>query len=350
MKTDLNTIIIKNADYFLKSKTKSGHNGPYKDPETMVRTHAHLSILFFKAYKITKKIKYKKAAIKHIKFLFLKEARPHNYTFYYRNKKGKDKCNGLIGQAWSIEALMIAYENTKEIKYKNLAKQTFHYINYHNFLSYWKKREINGRELFLDLTFNHQLWFAACSSLISNSKKDSIGKEVNKFMDELENNLHIHKNGLIRHFIYPQIITPLNFLKNKTSKRYLYKKEAAYHAFNLYALAMLKQKFPSHSFWRSKKFKKLTQYALSKEHLKIAEKSKYGFAYNPSGIETAFFIYTFKEHFNKPSKMFKTALEKQFRRNLNSKTKLLTERTSDPNTLSLRIYEVTRLPNLKLDF
>ena len=350
MKTDLNTIIIKNAEHFLNNKTAPGHNGPYNDPETYVRTHAHLSILFFKAFKITKNNKYKKEAIRQINFLLLKEARPYNSTFHYRNKKGKDKCNGLIGQAWSIEALMIAYENTKDIKYKNLAKQAFHYINYHNFLSYWKKREINGKELFLDLTFNHQLWFAAASSLISNSKKDTIGKEINKFMDELENNLHIHKNGLIRHFIYPQIITPLNFLMNNTSKKYLYTKEASYHSFNLYAFAILKQRFPSHKFWRSKKFKKLTQYAISKEHLKIAEKNKYGFSYNPSGIETAFFIYTFKEQFNKPSKMIKIALEKQFRRNLNTKTLTLTEKTSDPNTLALRIYEATRIPNLKLDF
>ena len=116
MKTDLNTIIIKNAEHFLNNKTAPGHNGPYNDPETYVRTHAHLSILFFKAFKITKNNKYKKEAIRQINFLLLKEARPYNSTFHYRNKKGKDKCNGLIGQAWSIEALMIAYENTKDIK------------------------------------------------------------------------------------------------------------------------------------------------------------------------------------------------------------------------------------------
>ena len=90
MKTDLNNIILKNAEFFLNNKASPGHNGPYKDPETMTRTHAHLSILFFKAFKISKKNKYQKEAIKHINFLLTKEARPHNYTFHYRNKKGKD--------------------------------------------------------------------------------------------------------------------------------------------------------------------------------------------------------------------------------------------------------------------
>jgi len=317
----ISKIITTNANYFITNGAKPGHNGCYHNPETKVRMNSHWAITLLKAYEITKESKYKKSAVKCLDYLCSKEARPFGFTFNCR--EGKDKCNGLIGQAWAIESLMQGYKVLKDRKYKELAKNVF---KMHEFNMFWKKREINGRTLSYDFTFNHQLWFAASGSLIDK-------RLVTSFMDRLEKNVSIHKNGLIRHFIFPKFSIPANFIKTRKS---IYNKEVGYHAFNLYAFALLRKKFPMHKFWKSEKFRKISDYAMSKEHFAIAETSKYGMQYNPSGIELAFF--------NKSTKL----LKKQFKNHLDKKTLLMNMNTSDPDVLSSRIYEVTRLEYNKI--
>jgi len=359
MRLKLYKIIVKNTEKVLKKSFENSYfktnNGPYNDPETKVRAYSHWAITLLKAYEITKENKYKNAAKTFLDYLCSKEARPFGFTFYCRKNPKKDKCNGLIGQAWTIEALMQGYKVLKEEKYKKLARKVFLMHNFKKSCGYWKRREITGKKLFYDMTFNHQLWFAAIGSMISNDKNDRVGKQVNIFMDKLEKNISIHKNGLIRHLIFAKLISPLYLLKNKLvkskiDKLYLYNKEAGYHAFNLYALALLKERFPNHKLWQSKKFKKILEYAISKEHFVVSEKDKYGFPFNPSGIETAFFVYVFKEYFKGYKKIMKERLEKQFKNHLDKETFLMDKNTSDPNTLSARIYEAVHLPNLKLEF
>lgn len=345
MRLNLNKIIIKNADFILKRIKKHGfpvgHNGPYNDEETEVRSNAHWAIILFKAFEITKKKKYRDAARSCLDYLLSNEARPLGFTFYCRKNPRKDKCNGLIGQAWAVETLMEGFRVLKKEGYKQLAKKVFQMHRFDKQRGYWKRREINGKNLFYDLTFNHQLWFAATGASISDVN-------VKIFMNKLEKNISIRKNGLIRHLLWPNFTVPILFLKGKLNGKYLYNKEAGYHAFNLYALALLKKKFPKHSFWKSRKFKKIVRYSMTDEHLKISEKNKYGFPYNPSGIEQAFFAFIFKDLFKNYKEIMKERLQRQFARHLDKKTFLMDKNTSDPSVLASRIYEATRLPNLVL--
>ena len=46
----INKIILKNADFVLNKKLPVGHNGPYKDKETKVRSNAHWAIVLLKAF------------------------------------------------------------------------------------------------------------------------------------------------------------------------------------------------------------------------------------------------------------------------------------------------------------
>jgi hypothetical protein len=340
MKVSLHNILLKSANSFLRKGIQPGHNGPYKDSETVIRANSHLAMLYLKCFEISGKGIYKKAATECLEVLFSKTARPHGYSFHHRNKKGKDKCNGLIGQAWCIEALMEGFRVLKDEKYKELAKEVFFLHEFNDKFGYWKRREIDGNILFYDKTFNHQLWFAACGSLIPEAEY-----QVKKFLDKLEDNISIHKNGKIRHLVFAKYSTPIYFVKDrKITRKYLGEKETGYHAFNLYALGLLKKAFPSHSFWKSKKFKKIIDYTFSKEHIIISQSNKYGFAYNPSGIEVAFFASVFELD----KRIIQKSLEKQFKSHLNESF-LMENRTSDPNNLSLRIYEAVRVNNMDLE-
>ena len=92
----------------------SGCNGPYMDKETPVRNTAHWLVTLLKAYEISGKDIFKDAADKAVKYIAGSEARPMNSTFLCRLNPEKDFCNGLIGQAWVIEALIRAAEVLEE--------------------------------------------------------------------------------------------------------------------------------------------------------------------------------------------------------------------------------------------
>ncbi len=103
----------------------SGHNGLKYDLETPVRNNGQWAILFFNAYKISGDRKFFDAAVLLMDYFFSKEARPMNATFWHRKNPEKDACNGVIGSAFSIEALITAFQNTGDSRYKDLASEVF---------------------------------------------------------------------------------------------------------------------------------------------------------------------------------------------------------------------------------
>ena len=353
---DIQKIIQTNADNFIKEieqnngKAKPGHNGPYHDKETPVRNSGHIAILLLKAYEKTQEPKYKIWAEKLLEYLMSKEARPYNYTFHHRGElettKGKDKCNGVIGQAWSIEALMKGYEIIGNEKYQELAKKIYKLHKFNPTIGLWKRCSIEGKTMREDLTLNHQIWFASIGTMI---KDEKIEQEIKQFLNKLDKNLETHKNGLIKHMARSKYIRKFYMLKNKLMKtkideKYLYNKEASYHAFNLYALARLQNKHPEHEFFKSEKYKKITEYAISEEHITIASENKYGFSYNPSGIELAYFLKIQKEQgLIIANELIEKAIELQLEKNMNKETKMLSENTDDPETLKARIYELCEM-------
>ena len=76
--------------------------------ETPVRNTAHWLITMLKAYEISNETKFKDSAWRAVQYLLSPSARPMNATFFCRTNPEKDFCNGLVGQAWIIEALAIA--------------------------------------------------------------------------------------------------------------------------------------------------------------------------------------------------------------------------------------------------
>ncbi|MFP4472728.1 MAG: hypothetical protein ACLFPX_02505 [Candidatus Omnitrophota bacterium] len=338
---------------FQDGKFQSGHNGPYDDPETPVRNSAHWLITLAKCYELDEKEIYLDHIQKLAEYLCSPEARPHGFSFFHRKKGKKDRCNGLIGQAWTFEALAKASEILNDPKYINLAREVFCLHTYDKNNTLWHKLEIDGTKLALDPTFNHQLWFAACSALLDKHDQYGIYPKIRHFLDSLSLNLDVLKTGLIYHPL------PLHRLKNislrkkitrslkkciKPLSEELIYKSIGYHAFNMYGFALLKGVFPDHSFWQSPVFQVCYDYMNSQQYIEQLVDNRFGYPYNPCGFENAFTLSVFQDD-NTSREKIAWWVKQQINKTYNNKTKMFDKNTADPATLTARIYELTRLPD-----
>ena len=349
-----------------------GHNGPYHDPETPVRNTGHWMITLSKCYEWTGDQKYKSKVRNLADYLLSRETRPYGFSFHYRNNENKDNCNGLIGQAWSFEALAKTSEILEDSKYAQLAEEVFFQHHFNEEYGLWNRLEIDGKILSIDPTFNHQLWFAACASLLKTPHELEIKKRVMSFLDCLQANMTVLHNGLIYHPIerrlndkYSVAFTKVRIKKTAVGvlnglglKKYKQKssdseekrkrmihKSIGYHQFNMYAFAMLKKQIPDHSFWQTQEFKKMVAYMLTKEFKQGIENNKYGFPYNPPGFEVPYALSVLGDMSEKKlTDISEYWLNEQFSRCYNPETGMMDKNTEDHVTHTARVYEITRLP------
>lgn len=362
-----------------------GHNGLYNDPETPVRNTAHWLITFLKVYEITNQERSLEAAHNAADYLRTDDARPNGYTFYHRDSDEKNSCNGLIGQAWTIESLAIAADKLDDPELASLAEEVFLLHPFDDQLGLWKSVEIDGQPLGFDGTLNHQLWFAAAGGLLARNRSvsDLVNQSVSTFLDRIESNMELYDSGLIRHgvkfslsprrsfrllrrdkrgrlFVIGLIgrssLTEVDFLRNLVNHpafpirrpplrpKYARMKAIGYHSFNLYALALLHRQYPDHRFWSSELFTKSYEYLYSDEYANNVGESKYGYPYNPPGIEVPFALDEFEE--NPDRELQEQWLTSQFQRCFDFDNYEMSKNTPDPRTLTARMYQATRLPNL----
>ena len=353
-----------------------GHNGPYNDSETPVRNKGHWLIIFSKCFELTGKQIYLDTVRKLAEYLVSKESRPYGYSFHHRLKEVKDKCNGLIGQAWTFAALAHASLVTENPKFAELAEEVFFQHRFNPECGLWNRMEIDGNIESIDSTFNHQLWFAACASILISSRRNEIYRRIISFLDALSENLTVLDNGLICHPIENQLrgnkfdlsqISNLKKLKNnvfqimgiRNSKNYdqikdkndrMIYKSIGYHQFNIYAFAMLKETIPEHSFWQSPEFGRSVDYLLSDEFKNGISDNIYGFPYNPPGFEIPYSLSVLTDM--SESELVEISswwVNEQFKRCYNPKTRMMDRNTEDSLTHTARIYEVTRLSNRYLE-
>lgn len=328
----------------------AGHNGPYYDPETPVRNTAHYLFLFASLYQKTGDVKYKNAGEKAISFLLSQDTRPYNQTFHCRNKPGKDKCNGLIGQAWVIEALIKAGQAFQRDDCTTLSEKIFLLHPWNKNTALWHRVEIDGTILPYDGTFNHQLWFAAVGSMLKNPE---ITKQVKRFLYKVVKKIQLYPDGIIYHnstlgsllnylghditIITNQLFTRIH-QKEKNQK--MYDKSVGYHAFNLYGLAILKQAYPSEKIWTSNLIEKISRPCYNELFLGELHQSLFGYQYNISGIEIAFFLENF---YPKQIEYANKWINYQLNVSFLDQAHPLSKNVSDGNTASARIYEAARI-------
>ena len=361
----LDNLIVESATHALEDQSQDGSmipgfNGPYHDPETPVRNTAHWMISFLKAYKITGEDRFRFGAERAAYYLQSEIARPQGFTFHHRDTNRKDACNGLIGQAWTIEALAQASTDLELPDLRELAEEVFLLHDFDNALGLWKIREINGKTLGFDVTFNHQLWFAAAGSMLATNSL--IDDQLSVFLDRLPMNLGLYKNGLVQHPNLPKLNSGMSFgLRTKRlvatavqgnwsrqrDRVSMTEKAVGYHAFNLYAFAILSQRYPDYDAWSSDLMKSMVSYAKSSDYLETLEGNRYGYSYNSPGFEIAYAIicipYLFGED---PEGQASEWVGRQLVRCYDFETSQRRLITEDPVNHAARIYEATRLPNL----
>ncbi|MDG5761554.1 agl cluster protein AglQ [Natronococcus sp. A-GB1] len=364
----------------------AGQNGPYNDSETPVRNTSHWLLTFSKLYDQTQDVQFRDAAQEAISYLLSDEARPGGATFHHRSVENKDSCNGVMGQAWTIEALTVAAETLERDDLLEVAEDVFLSHPFNETIGLWKQVEIDGTVLGFDATFNHQLWFAAAGGLLA--RHETVSKEVEQqvltFLDQLEETVSIAPPGLIYHRSLPKfgVRTAVDLAKedtklfvlstlewtNLTGNRALdavfnsrvapvrraplsgeehIHKSAGYHSFNLYALALLYESYPDHSFWSTDTFEAILSYAESRAYVQRLQDNKFGYAYNPPGFEIPFALETF--YGDQSREQQKIWLKRQLERTYDPATNRLSRNNPDPETLTARLYEATRLPNLEVE-
>lgn len=349
----------------------AGHNGPYFDKETPIRNISHWIITFCNIYNWTGDKKYKEK-VKYLSSVYFLKDFKSNTTYKCRLKKGtKDEVNGLIGQAWVIEALYHCYLLLNDEKFKLVGLDI---INSHRFIKnkgLWSIKEVNNKDLGVDTAFNHQLWFAASASYFAKYNKD-IKENIDIFIKKLPFNLELYENGIIYHLIKSEIGFKKftnRFLKHRTLKSSLknfvlnlknfklvdtfsinaafkrhklqqYNKAVGYHSFNTFALYILNRN--GFNFFKEIPVNKIISAFDNDDFVDIINKSKFSFPYNPPGFEIPIsYIFSNKKLINEKLVFW---LNKQLDLTFNNELNKFSRNTLDFHTLNARIYELSQYP------
>ena len=374
---EISEIIIGSAGSLLRTQRQDGsfapgHNGPYYDEELPLRNTAHMLMLLLKAHELTGEKRYRDDALRALEYITASERRPMGATFWVRKNPEKDFSNGLVGQAWVIESLAYAAEYLGDDRLKGIAEEVFMLHPFDEKMSRWRIVNVDGSYGPVDMTFNHQLWFAAAGSFLSGNPL--VKERIQNFLDKLDLNLETYRNGLVVHRLgrdqnlkarLKQLIKAKLLEKEESS--YMNEginKAIGYHAFNTYGFCLLYQNTREHMFWKSGVFSRVLKFLLTdsyKEGLDyfvpdVARKGKmlpfnrFGYPYNPPGIEVAFTVQTFRDHYGDGyEKLIGMWLNRQMERTFDPDSGLMNRHTDDGVTLAVRMYEAVRLKDYEFE-
>lgn len=326
----------------------AGHNGPYHDPETPVRNTSHYLITFLRAWELTGEKIYFVAAEKCLGYLLIENRHRQKHTFHQRTKDGKDLCNGLIGPSWNMEALLYAAEKMNSTRAKELARVLFllHPFDEENCI--WHRVEPDGQILSCDSTFNHQLWFAACAAPLAKDTSEAADR-ITRFLAKLKDNWAIAGNGRILHPLWLNGRRSRERIKRLIKYKYrrsMLLKEVGYHAFNLYAFALLEESMMPWPEGLRSRVTHAVSYLYHPEYIGLIEKSRYGFPYNPPGWEVPMALVFLG---GKSQEVCLSWVERQLLHSYNKQIRTLSKGVEDHETHTARIYEVARLPESFFD-
>lgn len=376
MKMSIREILITTVDRALERKGSEpffppGHNGPYNEPETPTRNSSHWIMLLAFAFKETGQQIYLDNLIMVAEYLISSDTLVNNQNFYSRVEigKGVDSVNGVMGPAWVFEALSEASSVSNNLKYKNAAKNVFRNHKFSHRYGLWHRHYLNGEVGRIDQTFNHQLWFAAASSLLFDEEELRVNSNpINKFLDKLEYNFFCYESGLIYHpliykgdlqsklsgllsatmLIKDIIFTGKKIRSNQVDyEKRMFWKSVGYHSFNMSAFLLLKKNTKFHSFWRSAKFKQALSFMCSEKYFDMLNlEDHFGWRYNFPGLEvpTAVQLSDTIDEFER-KKIVTQFLQHQFSLSFDGLLFEMKHHNYDTNTANARLYQLTRLPS-----
>ena len=329
-----------------------GHNGIYLDPETPVRNTAHvLTLLSNLLQRSAPSVEWEAAAQRALAYLLSHRTAQPGRTYECRVAPGKDRCNGVVGQAFVIEALAAAGSALGSDPARRRATELFFTHPWVPDAGLWRRVDPDGEILSFDMTFNHQLWFAAASSQLT--WVPEAHERARTFLDKVARRIWLYRNGIIQHATPMGSISPTLGVDRRTvvaamrarmsairSRRSLYSKSVGYQPFNLYGFALLKRSFPDDDLWSTERFGKMLQVASDSEILRQQATNDYSQCRELGGIKMAF-VY---ETFTSDSDLVARTASTQIRRSFAITGRVVSPRSSaDPNTVLARLYELSRL-------
>ena len=285
-----------------------GRNGVYDEPETPVRTTSHWLTTLSKVYEITSDEEFAEAANDAADYLLSEEARPHGYTFHSRSVEGKDKCDGLVGQAAPIRGLAWASSALNRSELGTIAKDVFSIHPFDERLGLWERIEIDGSNLSFDRTLNHQLLFAGAAAHLAH-RFPSVKKTVLRFVDRLASNVALRSDGIIRHYVRPPLIPTVQAVRENPHRWKLLlnpvlsriytissqrkRKEIGYHPVNLLGLAHIQANMEVSLLQRDNE-RELIERITSPDTLSNMSEDNFHYGGMTPGIDIAFALQEFQ--------------------------------------------------------
>ncbi|MDR1386937.1 MAG: hypothetical protein LBJ44_05000 [Propionibacteriaceae bacterium] len=349
----------------------SGRNGPYGNTDTPVRNTAHWLMSLAYLWEKTGRESY--LEVLHIFARYLRDE--------WRGSSGAIQCmidarfgyiNGAIGQAWVIEALVRAAQVLKDETFFHAAVQLFLTQRFIGDVGLWSKVELDGNDDGIDPVFNHQLWFAAAGAqILSYRPQSDVCNYLRIFLARLPINFRIYQSGLIRHFVDAPWLRPLPprqraRLTVREAKRTVvaplglfhdkYRRlrfEEGYHWFNLLGFGIIHNVFPKDPFWRSDSFLRALEYGLNETRVRLAcslpdadnmavrashPLNPYLYGYNSPGFEFSSILRLFGLSENR---LEEDLWQRSLTLGLDRHSMMFSINTSDPETLTARLYEMT---------
>ncbi len=381
----LNDLVLKSARSIISHQCEdgsfpSGHNGPYFDKETRVRNTAHWAITLCKAHSLSRDPRFQKHALLAQKYLLSKEARPRGAAFLCRRSRIKDRCNGLIGQAWISEALTVLADCFGNTRALDVASEVLLHHEYDNKVHLWHTYDVNGRSKAIDLTLNHQLWFAAIAYMVGNRLRNStLINRAGDFFQHLDETMVLSEPGLIHHEISSTVrlrclslpsklkyhvfrsISNVFFghdgqeTENRRAKlANIRQRSIEYLPFNLYGFALAYDESRDEDWWEDSWLQEVLRaafgYIEKESYYREPCATGYGWPYNPIGFEVAYALHVFQDLLGVDGSIenLRPWVNRQLGNNWDPTGGLVGRNTNDPAVLSARLYEATRLPDMEL--
>jgi hypothetical protein len=332
----------------------SGHNGPYKDLESPLRNTAHWLATFSIAWSLSGKREFRDIGNRLTNYLVRHGAHHFEGALLNRQKPGKDWCNGTIGYAWIIEALVRAGWYLERDDARDEALRLADLLPFDEPEGLWNTVDPIRRAPYIDGTYNHQSWLAAALAELGGKP----AKPVSRFLDaSVERHFGTETDGLIRHHTERGARGNINLSKIRSAlsqkldpgagarARFNPRIESrsravGYHLYVLFSLARLYRHSPEHALFASDSFREALRFAAEPAFRQELGRSPFSYDYNAPGFEYLLIVRAFGEL--EPAltlDVWEEAFEEQKRRTYCEETGLFS-RASDPATVAARVYEL----------
>lgn len=336
-----------------------GHNGPWHNKETPIRNTAHWILTLAKAHDITGDTDYEEGLRKAGSYLASDACCPMGRTFMvFTDGAMYGGSNGLVGQAWVMEALLTMYRKFGEERFLQLAEERALDQPWDAGLRIWRALSPQGEDMGIQWSLNQQIWFSALSrSVYQETGNEKINERVKLFSDRIPTVANFWK-GFIRMRLreYLFIGRPKFFYRIMKSRvRNHHKLEArsqGYIAYSYYPLSILHNIAPELEVWQKKSF--LHQFRSSLNFMEenvinyTTEDNPYAYTYHPTGFEMACILESFTDIYKAKTTPAQW-VQKQLDQHYDPDTDLMTRNTVDPMTLAARFYEASRIRDMDME-